>query len=308
MNKKIIQKSVAFLALGIIFLAVPNANRVFSQTNLFDSLISEKSEYTPPATSASTTENEGSTVLPTPTPTPRPVTKSNWTGFYAGGFIGGNFGKATADTSTVFNSSGYFTPTSIPPITTTGRQELSPSGFNGGLQAGYNYQTGHLVVGAEADIGAETGSSSSTSSGFYVCCSGTGFTITQSVKTKWILTARPRAGYAISKGFFIYATGGLAAAHINYRSTFTDNFAAATENGGTSSFRLGWAGGGGAEYRLGRRWSAKGEFLRVDLGRTTTTSTNLMAFTPPIAFPINPFTNSIYLRQNMVRFAINYHF
>lgn len=52
----------------------------------------------------------------------------NWQGLYLGGNLGYQWGKVT-------NSS------------------VSPSGFMGGLQLGYNWQTGQIVYGLETDIG-----------------------------------------------------------------------------------------------------------------------------------------------------------
>ena len=49
--------------------------------------------------------------------------------------------------------------------------------------------------------------------------------------------------------------------------------------------------GVGGEYALMNGWSVKAEYLYVDLGRVSTTSANLTAFTPPSAFPANVFTH-----------------
>ena len=42
-------------------------------------------------------------------------------------------------------------------------------------------------------------------------------------------------------------------------------------------------------------WSVKAEYLYVDLGRTSTTSTNLTAFAPATAFPTNVVTHAVDL-------------
>ena len=56
---------------------------------------------------------------------------------------------------------------------------------------------------------------------------------------------------------------------------FTDTFAAATESGAIRDTRVGWTAGVGTEYAFGNGWSLKAEYLYVDLGRASVTSTNL---------------------------------
>ena len=72
---------------------------------------------------------------------------------------------------------------------------------------------------------------------------------------------------------------------------FTDTFAAARESASIDTTRYGWTAGVGGEYVLMNGWSVKPEYLYVDLGRVSTTSANLTAFTPPSAFPANVFTH-----------------
>jgi len=54
----------------------------------------------------------------------------------------------------------------------------------------------------------------------------------------------------------------------------------------------------------------RGEYLRVSFGSSsTTTSTNLVAFTPRIAFPTNVFTHSVGdLSANVFRAGFNFYF
>lgn len=232
---------------------------------------------------------------------------SDWTGVYIGGYLGGNFNRSSANTSTVFNSSGYFAASSVTAINSSGAQKLDPNGFTGGATLGYNYQSGRFLIGAETDFGALTGKKTATTTTVYPCCSPTSFTIAQSVKTDWIFTARPRVGVIAGNALF-YGTGGLAVTKIDYNARFTDNFATANESGAINKTRAGWTAGGGVEYKVANKWSVKGEYLFADFRRATTTSTNLTAFTPPTAYPSNVFTHSIYSKNHMLRFGVNYHF
>src|SRR5690242_2424499 len=99
----------------------------------------------------------------------------DWKGFYIGGNSGGVKGNSDAFTSTVFPATGpsYFAPSSVPAIAAVGHQLLSPRGFTGGGQAGYNFQTGPWVVGAEADFGSMHVKDDSTGTGIYPCCAPT---------------------------------------------------------------------------------------------------------------------------------------
>ncbi len=232
----------------------------------------------------------------------------SWKGFYVGANVGGVKSNSDAFTYTAFSPTGYFATTSIPAIAAVGApQRLDPSGFTGGGQFGYNFQGGHWVLGFEADFGGMSLDSTKTGSATYPCCAPTAFTVTQSVNTSWLITARPRLG--ITHGpVMLYGTGGLAVTNVNYQAVFTDTFATAHENGGVKELRTGFTGGGGVEFQVGRRWSVKGEYLYANFGQVATTSTNLTAFTPAIPFPTNIFVHKDDLSANMFRFGFNYRF
>ena len=228
-------------------------------------------------------------------------------GFYVGFNVGGNSAHSDAATSTVFSPTGYFASTSVPAIAGVGAQKITGNSFAGGGQAGFNLQHKALVLGVEADFGGMNLSPSKTGSATYPCCAPTAFTITQSVGTSWLFTLRPRVGYTRGP-LFVYGTGGLATTDAKYTALFTDTFATANESGRKTSTQTGWSAGGGAEFKLGHRWSVKGEYLRADFGNVSNTSTNLTAFTPTIAFPTNVFTHKANLTGNIYRFGFNYRF
>lgn len=146
---------------------------------------------------------------------------------------------------------------------------------------------------------------SSTNSALYPCCAPTGFTINQSVKTDWPFTLRPRIGLAQNNWLF-YVTGGLAVTQVKADFLFTDTFATANESASINQTRAGWTVGGGVEYGMMGPWSLKAEYLHVDFGTLSTTSTNLTAFTSPIPFPTNVYTHSVRLTDDIVRLGLNY--
>ncbi len=232
---------------------------------------------------------------------------SDFGGVYVGVNLGGASGGSNATTTTIFSPTGYFNKTSPPAIAIAGAQKLSPSSAVGGGQAGGNFQIGPFVLGGEIDFGHMQLSEQQKKSGIYPCCPPTGFTVTQSVRTDWLFTARPRVGVAFHRVLF-YGTGGLAVTNFDYKARFDDTFATATENGRVNENRNGWIAGGGVEFRLAHHWSVKGEVLHADFGSVTTTSTNLMAYTPPIAFPTNVWTHHTSLKTTIGRMGINFRF
>src|SRR4051812_39934239 len=200
----------------------------------------------------------------------------NWTGFYVGLNAGGAWSESNATTSTVFAPPfGYFAASSVTSIGTVGNQNLNQSSFTGGLTAGYNWQVSNAVVGLEGDFNYFGFKRSVSSGAVYPCCAPTSYTINTSASADWLATVRGRVGFLATPALLLYGTGGLAVANVRASYAFTDTFAAATESASISSTRYGWTAGAGGEYALLNGWSIKAEYLYVDLGRASTTSTNL---------------------------------
>ena len=236
-----------------------------------------------------------------------PASAGDFKGFYIGANIGGSSGHSDASTSTIFSSTGYFATSSVPAIAAVGAQHPSPSGFTGGGQAGYNFQHKSFVIGVETDFGGLKLDDTTTGTATYPCCPTTGFTIQQKVNTDWLFTLRPRVGFT-GGPLLVYGTGGLAVTNLNYSGLFTDTFATAHESATIGSTQMGWVAGGGVEFKQGKHWIWRGEYLYGDFGSVTQTSTNLTAFTPPIAFPSNVFTHTADLTAHIYRFGFNYQF
>jgi outer membrane immunogenic protein len=228
---------------------------------------------------------------------------SNWTGFYVGLNAGGAWGRSDATTTTISPAGGFFATTSPAAIAIAGAQRINNSGFTGGLTAGYNWQASNFVFGLESDFDYFGLKGSSRSSGIYPCCVAFGFTVNSSMSSDWLITLRPRVGITTHNWLF-YVTGGLAVANLKGNFTFTETNIGGTESASISSTKAGWTVGAGTEYALPKGWSVKAEYLYVDLGRETTTSTNFGA--PGAPFPINVFTHSVDLRSNIVRVGLNY--
>jgi outer membrane immunogenic protein len=232
------------------------------------------------------------------------ATDKNWTGFYVGANIGGVVGESDMQSATSFTTTGYFATSSVSTVNNAGLQNVKPKSFSGGGTVGYNHQSGRFVVGVEADLNSQNLKKNVNSSGVYPCCSPTTYTVSQSVQTKWLFTARPRVGVTVGKAL-IYGTGGLAVTDINYQTGFSDTYQSATASSGVKKNKVGWTVGGGVEMKVAKRWSVKGEYLYSDFGRVSSTSTNFTALTP---YPATVFNNSTDLKTHNVRFGVNYRF
>ncbi len=182
----------------------------------------------------------------------------------------------------------------------------TPQGALFGAQAGYNWQRGNIVLGVEGD--AQWTGQQSTTCG--VTCLqnylGEYDSVTVSQKLLWLLTARTRVGYA-NGNYFLYVTGGGAWGGLKETIQPQSELAAFIPLN-YNAVLDGWVGGAGLEIMLGGHWSAKVEYLHVDLGRLTTTGTVPMScIGAGCAGPISDATTAS-VRDDIVRFGVNYRF
>jgi outer membrane immunogenic protein len=168
--------------------------------------------------------------MPVKAPAPPPVQAFNWSGFYVGGTAGGAWGSFDPTTST--NGGTYFVGVgSTAAANAAGVQSIKPAGFTGGLEAGYNVQSGAAVVGIEADIEYMGLRGSAQSTAGYPCCAPAALTISSSANTDWLSTVRGRVGYA-SNNWLFFATGGVAFTQLKGTFSSTDNCGAVPGCGG----------------------------------------------------------------------------
>lgn len=173
---------------------------------------------------------------------PAPLSAYSWTGPYLGANIGYQWGSITNHNPT------------------------EPNGVMGGFQAGYNWQAGQFVFGAETDIqlsGAEDRFAA------------------WKFSNPWFGTLRGRVGYAMNNVLF-FGTGGLA-----YGNVEADLFGMSM-----SKTHMGWTVGGGLEVALTNNWTAKAEYLFVNLNDES-------YFLPGHKFG---------LESNVLRLGVNYRF
>ncbi len=213
---------------------------------------------------------------------PAPVPYS-WTGFYIGANAGGTWGRfgssTTVDCSLIPGFNPYFCSPGFPGdsalINRAGTGTADANGFTGGVQAGYNWQTGNIVTGIEGDFGAFRLRGTRQASGFLVSSfTGTAFTVTSSANTDWLATLRGRVGVAIQPNLLGYLTGGLAVTRLGFTTTYADNnFGGEASSYGGTATKVGFAVGGGAEYALPSNWTVRVEYLYLDFGHVTASGT-----------------------------------
>ncbi len=255
-----------------------------------------------------------------PPPPPPPM----WTGFYAGLNIGGGWG----DNNGSSGYSAYYDPRyrigSTPTCNTNwninhnnnnnncswrnrnqalgpanlfflpnGNTLGSPGGVLGGAQIGYNFQFGQFVIGAETDFQGTSISGQGDNSpltlfkspygGANRYLTPIGAVTGANTSLSWFGTVRGRVGYLIMPTLLIYGTGGFAYGQI-------DAF-------GLSNTATGWTAGGGAEWMFAPTWSAKVEYLYVDLSSNNWNGGGGFDF-----------GNLYHPQFNVVRAGVNYHF
>jgi outer membrane immunogenic protein len=239
-----------------------------------------------------------------------------WTGFYVGANGGYSWGRSRTDVS-------YFnTLTGVPIVPPAGSVLSGAFDMDGGVaggQAGYNWQTANWVWGFEADIqwsgekGRNTYSCAATPIVGGACLPGltflpagaTGTTFAVDEKLEWFGTARLRGGILATPQVLLYATGGLAYGSIKTTgslSGFTPAGVLVASSASNSDVRVGWTVGAGVEGKITESWSAKLEYLYMDLGRFDSGPYSLAPLSLISANVSSRFTDHI------LRAGINYQF
>jgi outer membrane immunogenic protein len=147
------------------------------------------------------------------------------------------------------------------------------TGVMGGVQIGYNFQSGNIVYGAEIDYGLSSAKKSVSG----VNVNDSRYSYVGDIGIESFGSARLRLGYAFDNSAMVYATGGLAFAKV--RDSFQAIFAGVPYSWTGTGWRTGYTVGGGLEYMFDPHWSVKGEALYYDLGSKKQESTFTGDFT-----------------------------
>ncbi|HUL88806.1 MAG TPA: outer membrane protein [Pseudolabrys sp.] len=189
---------------------------------------------------------------------PAPVSPPpyNWSGFY----VGANFGGAWTNGSLNIPNNNFYG---------------GLTQFIGGVQAGYNFQAGHLLLGVEGEFDGATFSHPTLPS-----------PTLGSVSQHWISTAAGRIGL-VEDRWLMYAKVGGGWVHSNAILNFPGVSWSASN---TSS---GWLVGAGLEYGFKSHWTVRLEYDFISLANWT-----------------SPTIPSVQLNRDvqMVKAGINYKF
>lgn len=246
-------------------------------------------------------------------PSPSPY---NWTGFYVGTIAGPAQGSYNPKTQAI-PGNYYSAPADIAAIAAGGAQNVSPVGFSAGAEAGYNWQSGHWLVGIETDLsamnlnGSVNGGPVPLAVGPPVNFFGRPdrFFVNSYANADWLYTLRPRVGF-VQNNWLFYATGGLALTSLHGDFTYTDGNTASDaaniqQSARANTLSTGYAVGAGVEVGLTDRLSAKAEYLHVSFPDAVASQTFIVFATPS---PNQSFRQSIDLHAGFLRFGLNYRF
>jgi outer membrane immunogenic protein len=193
---------------------------------------------------------------PQPYAAPAPYAAPYYVYSWVGPYIGLNLGYQ------------WGTLKSTSPLTSSSQpsNNADPAGFVFGGQVGFNWQSGHFVYGFEADLQASNADTTFA---------------TYKFSNPWFGTVRGRAGYTFNN-ILLYGTAGLALA------------GGEIDSGGVSesNTHVGWAAGAGMEVGFTPNWSAKAEYLFMDLSSQSYVVTGA----------------SHGFNANILRFGVNYRF
>lgn len=243
--------------------------------------------------------------------TMEPALAYHWQGFYAGVNAGAGFNNSNYD----LNPTGCFltgtcggSPTFNALRADSGN--FHGTDFTGGGQVGYNYLFNNsFLTGLEADFNY-VGANQTDSVSRLLASPLVGF-FNHSVNQdfNWFGTVRLRLGVPIACDWLIYATGGYAYGHISSSTNIafvSDATVSDTYSGSSSETQSGWTAGAGVEYGFNCNWSARLEYLYVDLGSFSYRDNPSNAFAQ--ALPGASYKTNITTRDNIVRLSINYRF
>jgi opacity protein-like surface antigen len=180
----------------------------------------------------------------------------NWSGFY----VGANFGGAWSSGSLNIPGNNFY----------GGITE-----FIGGVQAGYNFQAGHFLLGIEGDFDGASFNHPALPT-----------PTLGSVRNQWISTLAGRVGLVNDRWLVFAKLGGGWA-----QSSATLNLPDTIWNGSSTS--SGWLAGGGIEYGFKAHWTVKLEYDYLGLSNWN-----------------SPTVPSVALNRDlqMVKAGINYKF
>jgi outer membrane immunogenic protein len=245
---------------------------------------------------------------------PAMVAAVSWTGFYIGGHGGGLWSNNSwTERCSGLISTGCVAAGGLPnnaggPFTANPR----PQSFLGGVQGGFNFQTGSWVWGIEADWSWANRQNCVAISGNPISFFAIDISDACS-KVNAVGTLAGRLGFAADRAL-LYLKGGAAFISEDHVVLFSPSFPPGFFAVGSPltdsprDTRAGWMLGVGGELALSANWSAKVEYNYMDFGTRTVRFTT-QPFVPPFPGAGNSIHDiDIRERVSVVKAGINYRF
>lgn len=222
----------------------------------------------------------------------------SWTGFYIGAHVGAGWGE-TESALTGFS----VVPAIIPPATFgIPFNQNSRSGFLGGVQAGYNWQSGWAVFGVQGDFaGADI-------KGTTPCALIAVLTCTS--KSDWLATVSGRLGAVVLDRGLVYVKGGGAWMHTNHNVSLPNfgpggGIANNLSIASADSTTWGWLVGFGTEWQITPNWSAFVEYNYIEFDKKNEAFGLNPLLTPGFAVTINA---DLKNTLSIAKVGVNYKF
>jgi outer membrane immunogenic protein len=244
-----------------------------------------------------------------------------WTGGYTGVNAGGaiSVGSASFATAPLYDDPLTLAAAGVATTSISTRS----GGFVGGLQTGYNWQTGSMLIGLEGDVQFGAGRGKSVKETSAVAALGAIGPFPVAVQGEsaagvsrgldYLATLRARFGVLAAPSLLLYGTAGIAFGENQFRFAvaqqgavtvagfpvlWAEGFGAAV----SSTPRAGWTLGAGLEWMFARDWSLKAEYLYFDLGSASATIPLYNGLTYAVS------RASVRANGNVIRVGVNYHF
>ncbi|MBN9046866.1 MAG: porin family protein [Rhizobiales bacterium] len=205
-------------------------------------------------------------------PEPIYVPAFSWGGAYIGGQVGYGWGKSSFDDG--YDGYNGYRRSDDP-------SSLSPSGFIGGIYAGYNFDIGsNVILGIDGDINY------ANQKGSFDFDDGLNSASVTS-ELQWSGSVRGRMGYAAGR-FMPYLAGGVAFGQVKNSIRLND------DRWDSSRTLTGWTIGGGVDYAATDNIVLRLEYRYTDFGRRD--------------FSFDDLSSSNRFRSNDIRLGVAYKF
>lgn len=186
---------------------------------------------------------------------------ADWQGIYVGLALGGAYSSSGPNTSVL--QTGYFDAVDSAQIEPILRRDVGGWDLTGAALFGYDRRIDkNLVLGVEADVTGMGFSETRRQGGTaYVTVPTSAFETETTVSTDFLISLRPKVGYATGDYLF-YASAGPSLARIKTTLRFSDNHLGGhTVSDTATKTAFGMSTGVGLGYSLGDGWVARGDYV-----------------------------------------------